>query len=157
MSLSSRQHNVRLGWMDSQRADPRTARKAAGGERAYEWPCKLSPGGATFGRFEHSSPVVAVAGIVLLAGSNVDSVGTRRRNRDRAYGQRRLIVREWSPVLSAVSGFPNTTVGRAQIDDARIRGMDGERANPASRERRATPARLRIHIGWAGPDESPPL
>src|SRR2546423_12217991 len=65
--------------------------------------------------------------------ANVDYVRVRNRNRDRANGSSRLIVKDWLPCPAVIGRLENAAVDLREIKNVRLRwdAADGANASAA--------------------------
>ena len=67
-----------------------------------------------------------------LAGARVDGIRVLRIEGQGSYGQRRLIVGEWRPAITAVGGLPHASLGRAQVDHVGVARVNDQRLDPST-------------------------
>jgi hypothetical protein len=73
-----------------------------------------------------ADPEEAIRGSVGLARPHVEDLRVRRRQRQRADGQRHGVVEDGRPVLAPVEGPVHAALRRPDVHDVRVRGMNGD-------------------------------
>src|SRR5437660_12815109 len=101
----------------------------------------MCPGLAGVGGLVNPVADGQIRSLQTLSAGDVNDIGIRRRNRDRADGLSRLIIENRIPGSAIVVRLPHSTIHRAHVENVRFTRYAGNSARPAATK---------------GPDHPPP-